>query len=91
MTRPVLNCCMPYLTAAGWLHSKSCDVPLNRRQKVRKHPAGSARLIEKVEQGGAVSVGIWQEHPDGCACFHCQYVEHHADDNDDRTLEVMRP
>jgi hypothetical protein len=98
MARPILNCCVPYLTAAGWLHSKSCDVPLNRKQKVRihtRHPAGSAHLIETVQAGGATSVAIWREHPEGCCCLHCQYVEHHKDDDDDRSfdrpLEVVSP
>lgn len=95
-----LKCCTPLMTryTSGMhpSHSRSCPVSPGQRlrsedvkptpQRTVPHPAGADLPV-----GGPTSLAIWQTHPHGCACIHCQATEAHLDaEDDERGLRIVR-
>lgn len=96
-----LRCCVPTKYDAhsrtiihGYLCHKAGQ-PLNDAEFAEwvasrpKHPAGMSRIEKAVRANNPVRTFEMHEHDlDGTPlCIDCQYVLHHMDDNDDRTLE----
>ena len=99
--KPRLECCTPWLSGypsgSHWTHSKSCPTP-ERGQKVRIHrplpPRVQDLITHPAAEGvvGDAAVRVYAAHPRDCICVTCAlvdigYIEHHSDDDDDRTLE----
>jgi len=99
-----LRCCTPTAYDArsrklvhGYLCHKS-GLPLNDAEYAEwaasrpKHPAGMSRVERVVRANNPVRSFETHEHDlDGTpVCIDCEYVLHHMDDDDDRTLEPQR-
>lgn len=94
-----LECCTPrrapFPSGWAWVHSNYCTLASMRGQKVRMHtthPAGTAIDQKPVEASTPLLTWFSHDHDyDGTPrCWECAYVEHHLDDDDDRTLEGTR-
>lgn len=91
-----LSCCTPYKapypSGHHWTHSRSCSTA-DAGQRVRVYPMSDKAAARIAHPAGSAlpPVQTWGAHPVGCNCDEgCGYVNHHADDNDDRTLERIR-
>jgi len=97
-----LRCCTPtrydavsrtlvhgYVCAIGRSGKALTDAELKEWAETQpKHPAGSARIEDKLRDVNPLRT--WFQHDTGCGCPDCAYVEHHMDRDDDITLETVR-